>query len=153
MEVTEKLLKEKFDEYNRMYFEGKLKNVKMGFISKSFKRTVGEFEFYIDKDGYFRYASIKVNKGIDWDGEKLRRILLHEMAHLSVTQKYKKNKKHGIAFIKECKRIESQYNVKVWHSWMKYKQINKRNSIIAIPLNVCYNIASYIKFRIIQNFV
>jgi predicted SprT family Zn-dependent metalloprotease len=153
MDVTEKLLKEKFDEYNRMYCEGKLKNVKMGFIRKSFKRTVGEFEFYIDKDGYFRYASIKVNKGIDWDGEKLRRILLHEMAHLSVTQKYKKNKKHGIAFIKECKRIESQYNVKVWHSWMKKGYINKRESIFSLPFILCYHIASIVKFRIIQRII
>ena len=153
MEVTGKLLKEKFDEYNRMYFEGKLKNVKMGFISKSFKRTVGEFEFYIDKDGYFRYASIKVNKGIDWDGEKLRRILLHEMAHFSVTQKYRKNKKHGIAFIKECKRIESQYNVKVWHSWMRKGYIDKRESIFSLPFILCCHIASIVKFRIIQRII
>lgn len=153
MEVTEKLLKEKYDEYNRMYFEGKLKNVKMGFISKSFKRTVGEFEFYIDKDGYFRYASIKVNKGIDWDEEKLRRILLHEMAHFSVTQKYRRNKKHGMAYIKECKRIESQYNVKVWHSWMRKGYIDKRESIFSFPFILCYNIASIVKFRLIQRII
>ena len=153
MEVTKEDLKQKFDEYNRLYFDGKLKPAKMGFISKSFKTIVGQFEFKIDKKRHLKNKSIKINKGIDWDEEKLRRVLLHEMIHLSVTQKYKRSMKHGMAFIKECKRIENQYGVKVLHCWMRKGYINKQESIFTLPFILCRNIASLVKFRIIQRII
>lgn len=153
MKITKEDLKVRFDEYNQLYFDGKLKRAKLGFLSKSFKTIVGIFEFEIDNNRRVKKPSIKVSKRIDWDEEKLRRTLLHEMAHLSVTQKYKKGKKHGIAFIKECKRIESQYNVKVWHSWMRKGYIDKRESIFSLPFILCYHIASIVKFRIIQRII
>ena len=153
MEVTKEDLKQRFDEYNRLYFDGKLKPVKMGFISKSFKTIVGQFEFEIDKNRHLKNKSIKINKGIDWDEEKLRRVLLHEMIHLSVTQKYKRSLKHGIAFIKECKRIESQHNVTAWYCWMRKGYINKRESFFTIPFILCRNMVSLIKFRIIQRII
>ena len=153
MEITMVDLQRRFDEYNRLYFDGKLKRAKMGFLSTSFKTIVGIFEFEIDKNQRVKNPSIKVSKRIDWDEEKLRRTLLHEMAHLSVTQKYKKGKKHGIAFIKECKRIESQYNVKVWHSWMRKGYIDKKQSVLIFPFIICRNIASIVKFRIIQRII
>ena len=153
MEVTKELLGDLFDQYNKLYFDGKLKSVKMGFISKSFKTIVGQFEFEIDKNRHLKNKSIKINKGIDWDEEKLRRVLLHEMIHLFVTQKYKRSMKHGIAFIKECKRIESQYNVKVLHCWMRKGYINKQESIFTLPFILCRNMASLVKFRIIQKII
>ena len=153
MEIAKEDLRLRFDEYNQLYFEGKLKRAKMGFLSKSFKTIVGIFEFEIVQNRRVKNPSIKVSKRINWDEEKLRRVLLHEMAHLSVTQKYRKGKKHGIAFIKECKRIESQYNVKVWHSWMRKGYIDKRESIFSLPFILCYHIASIVKFRIIQRII
>ncbi len=143
----------RLDEYNQLYFEGKLKTVKLGFLSKSFKTIVGIFEFEIDKNRRVKNPSIKVSKRIVGNEEILKRVLLHEMAHLSVTQKYRKGKKHCIAFIKECKRIESQYNVKVWHSWMRKGYIDKRESIFSLPFILCYHIASIVKFRIIQRII
>ena len=92
MKITKDDLKVRFDEYNRMYFDGKLKNAKMGFLSKSFKTIVGIFEFEIDKNRRVKNPSIKVSKRIVGNEEILKRVLLHEMAHLSVTQKYKKAK-------------------------------------------------------------
>lgn len=153
MKITKEELKVCFDEYNQLYFEGKLKRAKMGFLSTSFKTIVGIFEFEIDKNRRVKNPSIKISKRIVGNEEKLKSVLLHEMAHLSVTQKYRKNKKHGIAFIKECKRIESQYNVKVWHSWMRKGYIDKRESIFSIPFILCYHIASMVKFRIIQRII
>ena len=153
MKITKEDLKVRFDEYNQLYFEGKLKRAKMGFLSTSFKTLVGIFEFEIDQNRRVKNPSIKVSKRINWDEEKLRRVLLHEMAHLSVTQKYRKGKKHGIAFIKECKRIESQYNVKVWHSWMRKGYIDKRESNFSLPFILCYHIASIVKFKIIQRII
>ena len=150
MKITKEDLKVRFDEYNRLYFDGKLKNAKMGFLSKSFKTIVGVFEFEIDKNQRVKNTSIKISKRINWDEEKLKSVLLHEMAHLSVTQKYRKSKKHGLAYIKECKRIESQYNVKVWHCWMRKGYIDKRESVFTFPFILCRNIASILKFRIIQ---
>lgn len=150
MKITKEDLKVRFDEYNRMYFDGKLRSAKMGFLSKSFKTIVGVFEFEIDKNQRVKNTSIKVSQRIDWDEEKLKSVLLHEMAHLSVTQKYRKSKKHGLAYIKECKRIESRYNVKVWHCWMRKGYIDKRESVFTYPFILCRNIASIIKFRIIQ---
>ena len=152
-ELTTELLDDLFDQYNRLYFDGKLKSAKMGFISKRFKTIVGQFEFEIDKNRHLKNKSIKINEGIDWDEEKLRRVLLHEMIHLSVTQKYKRGKGHGIAFIKECKRIESQYGVKVLHSWMLKGYIHKRESIFTIPFILCYDLASLVKFRFIQRII
>ena len=153
MEITMVDLQRRFDEYNQLYFEGKLKTVKLGFLSKSFKTIVGIFEFEIDKNRRVKNPSIKVSKRIVGNEEILKRVLLHEMAHLSVTQKYRKGKKHGIAFIKECKRIESQYNVKVWHSWMRKGYIDKRESIFSLPFILCYHIASIVKFRLIQRII
>ena len=150
MKITKEDLKVRFDEYNRMYFDGKLRSAKMGFLSKSFKTIVGVFEFEIDKNQRVKNTSIKISKRINWDEEKLKSVLLHEMAHLSVTQKYRKSKKHGLAYIKECKRIESQYNVKVWHCWMRKGYIDKRESVFTFPFILCRNIASILKFRIIQ---
>lgn len=153
MKITKEDLKVRFDEYNRLYFDGKLKSAKMGFLSKNYKTLVGIFEFEIDKNRRVKDPSIKVSKRIVDNEEKLRRVLLHEMAHLSVTQKYRKGKKHGIAFIKECKRIESRFNVKVWHSWMREGYIDKRESIFSLPFILCYHIASIVKFRIIQRII
>lgn len=153
MEIAKEDLRLRFDEYNQLYFEGKLKRAKMGFLSKSFKTIVGIFEFEIDKNRRVKNPSIKVSKRIVGNEEILKRVLLHEMAHLSVTQKYRKSKKHGIAFIKECKRIESQYNVKVWHSWMRKGYINKRENIFIFPFILCNHIASIVKFRIIQRII
>ena len=150
MKITKEDLKVRFDEHNRMYFDGKLKSAKMDFLSKSFKTIVGIFEFEIDKNRRVKSPSIKISKRIVDDEEKLKSVLLHEMAHFSVTQKYKKNKKHGIAYIKECKRLESQYNVKIWHCWMRKGYIDKRESIFTWPFIFCCNIASIVKFRIIQ---
>ena len=153
MTMTKEDLQLRFDEYNRMYFDGKLKRAKLGFLSKGIKTIVGIFEFEIDKNRRVKNPSIKISKRIDWDEEKLRRTLLHEMAHFSVTQKYRKNKKHGMAYIKECKRIESQYNVKVWHSWMRKGYIDKRENVFTFPFILCRNIASIVKFRIIQRII
>ena len=153
MEIAKEDLRLRFDEYNQLYFEGKLKRAKMGFLSKSFKTIVGVFEFEIDNNRRVKNPSIKISKRIDWDEEKLRRVLLHEMAHLSVTQKYKKGKKHGIAYIKECKRIESKYNVKVWHCWMRKGYIDKRESVFTFPFILCRSIASIVKFRLIQRII
>lgn len=153
MEVTKELLSDLFDQYNRLYFDGRLKRAKMGFISKNFKTIVGQFEFEIDKNRHLKNKSIKINKGIDWDEEKLRRVLLHEMIHLSVTQKYRRSMKHGFAFIKECKRIESQNHVKVLHCWMRKGYINKRDSFFTLLFILCRNMASLVKFRIIQKII
>lgn len=153
MEITKEDLQRRFDEYNELYFDGKLKSAKMGFLSKSYKTIVGIFEFEIDNNRRVKDPSIKISKRIDWDEEKLRRTLLHEMAHFSVTQKYKKNKKHGIAYIKECKRLESQYNVRVWHCWMRKGYVDNKDSIFILPVVLCRNIASIVKFRIIQKII
>ena len=153
MEIAKEDLQLRFDKYNRMYFDGKLKRAKLGFLGKGFKTIVGIFEFEIDNNRRVKNLSIKVSKRIVGNEEKLKSVLLHEMAHLSVTQKYKKGKKHGIAFIKECKRIESQYNVKVWHSWMRKGYINKRENIFSLPFILCYHIVSIVKFRIIQRII
>ena len=153
MKITKEDLKVRFDEYNRLYFDGKLNSAKIGFLSKSFKTIVGTFEFEIDNNRRVKNLSIKISQRIVGDEEKLRRVLLHEMAHLSVTQKYRKGKKHGIAFIKECKRLESQYSVKVWHCWMRKGYIDKRESVFTFPFLFCRNFASIVKFRIIQKII
>ena len=153
MEITKEDLQLRFDEYNRLYFDGKLKSAKMDFLSKSFKTIVGIFEFEIDNNRRVKNPSIKISKRIVEDEDKLKSVLLHEMAHFSVTQKYKNNKKHGIAYIKECKLIESQYNVKVWHCWMRKGYFDDRDSIFILPVVFCRNIASMIKFRIIQKII
>ena len=85
MKITKDILNQKFDEYNRLYFDGELKKVKLGLLSRNFGSIVGMFEFEIDKKGHLKDMSIKINEGIDLDEEKLRRVLLHEMVHLSVT--------------------------------------------------------------------
>ncbi len=153
MDITKEDLQRMFEECNQLSVDGKLKRAKLGFLSKNFKTLVGIFEFEIDKNRRVKNPSIKVSKRIDWDAEKLKSVLLHEMAHFSVTQKYRKNKKHGMAYIKECKRIESQYNVKVWHSWMRKGYIDKPVSIFSLPFILCYHIASIVKFRIIQRII
>ena len=153
MMMTKEDLQLRFDKYNRMYFDGKLKRAKLGFLGKGFKTIVGIFEFEIDKNRRVKNPSIKISKRIVSNEEKLKSVLLHEMAHLSVTQKYKKGKKHGMAFIKECKRLESLYKLKVWHCWMRKGYFDNRDCIFILPLVFCRNIASIVKFKIIQRII
>jgi len=40
MTMTKEDLQRRFDEYNQLYFDGKLKRAKLGFLSKNFKHLL-----------------------------------------------------------------------------------------------------------------
>ena len=78
MEITKELLKQKFEEYNKLYFNNEL--------------PMCRFTYTYMRDVFGRYMTsttpkckkighIWISKSIDLDEEMLRELLVHEMIH------------------------------------------------------------------------
>ena len=81
--MTETYLKNKFKEYNQLYFNGTLKMPKI----KLFKgrSVVGRFVYTEDKKTKrLKSKTIYIASNVDWDEDSLRRVLVHEMIHYYV---------------------------------------------------------------------
>ena len=78
MEITKELLKQKFEEYNKMYFNNELP---MCTFSYNYMRFA--FGLYTIRTRYKerKVGHIRISKSIDLDEEMLRQLLVHEMIH------------------------------------------------------------------------
>ena len=109
------LLREKFDEYNKLYFNDKLGSCQFSYLNKN-------------NSAYGRYSRRKTSSGqetsriwmgrcIAWNEERLQEILLHEMIHMYVeTVKHKHYDGlfgHGWRFRRQCHRLKRWHVVKV----------------------------------------
>ncbi len=113
MDITKKILEEKFKEYNSLYFNNKL--------------TKPKFFFFNDKRNYGRIllgsrngkipTEIWISKILNVNEEILKDTLLHEMIHQYVYERLYGLKyqliTHGIKFRYVCWKLNRKYKIKI----------------------------------------
>ena len=78
MEITKELLKQKFEEYNKLYFNNELAMCRFTYI---YMRDVfGRYTTNITAKGE-KIGHIWISRSIELDEEMLRDLLVHEMIH------------------------------------------------------------------------
>jgi hypothetical protein len=83
MDVTIRLLRDKFKEYNHLYFRDALEMPKFRLIDGF--QDVGMFKCKRDKETHKLYdATIFIAYNVDFDEESFRSVLVHEMIHYYV---------------------------------------------------------------------
>lgn len=78
MEITKELLKQKFEEYNKLYFNNELKMCR--FTYTYMRDMFGRHMTYTTPKGE-KMGHIWISKSIDLDEGMLRELLVHEMIH------------------------------------------------------------------------
>ena len=113
MKITNEILEQKFNEYNNLYFNGKLpKRTKLTVVKGNYTTMSGFFSYEIKSK---RLCSPKfgIVNSVNWTEYTLKGTLLHEMIHLYLTDKYKKDMGHGMEFQKMCKQFKKEYNIQI----------------------------------------
>lgn len=114
MEITVEILKEKFDEYNELYFGGRLGRPDEFRLHKSF-RCFGWFRCNKHSPGSrLRNVIISISKYYDWTEEHLRNVLVHEMLHYKIERSRRIDKNpHGPRFLKLAAEMNEKYGLNV----------------------------------------
>lgn len=114
MILTMEYLKEKFKEYNQLYFEGELRMCNFSIYKTSFE--MGRFTYGHNKSRIW-IAKEPLNIGLkEWTEEELKQTLVHEMIHYYVSDILKVNtifSPHGYHFRKVCRQIWKKHHYKV----------------------------------------
>ena len=111
MKITIELLEEKFEEYNELYFNDKLRKPKFGLL-KSF-RVYGQFSFFV-YDTCISSRKLSISCYYDWEEEQLRNTMVHEMIHYKLAEERKDlNATHGKEFINMAQEMNEKYGLNV----------------------------------------
>lgn len=125
MIATVEIVTEKYDLFNKLYFEGKLHRPKIAVF-----RGTGSL------GGYFpKRRRMEITKGIDFEEDFLDDVILHEMVHQYIYRFYKNEKlaiSHGKTFRREVRRLNKQYNLKIETFTFTYKYLKNQNAIQTI---------------------
>lgn len=112
MIATVEIIKEKFKEYNNLYFDGKLPMPKFD-IMHTYKMS-GYFIFDPVKKGRIRNKKIYITDSFDFTEEMFRNILVHEMIHYYIAyNNIKDNDDHGIEFLKIAEELNKKYGLSI----------------------------------------
>ena len=106
---TKEYLKEKFDEYNELYFGGVLSPCKM-----TLRKDRGTFGNYNTLRG--NIPRISIAQYVYWTEETLKLTLIHEMVHHYVDTVIRPKHfvfPHGHLFRKVCRMLKKKYGLKV----------------------------------------
>ena len=88
MKINKALIKEKFNEYNKLYFNSELPKCEIKI--KSAYRYYGLFECkYHEKYKKATFKTITISDLYDYTDENLKNILVHEMIHYFLIEKKK----------------------------------------------------------------
>lgn len=113
LDITKDLLKEKYDEYNKMYFNGILPKCKFCFILPT---NLGGYSYDKTSNGYQHRIGICKNV-IYWDNAILKEVLIHEMIHLYVQHVnnigWDGVLGHGWHFKKQVRRLRKEFGLKI----------------------------------------
>ena len=114
MEMTIELLEEKYDEYNEMYFDGKLPRPNHFGLLKSFKKY-GEFRCNSHAPGSKLFnVTISISCYYIWDEKHLRDVLCHEMLHYKCERsKNVEEDMHGQMFVKAAEEMNKKYGLNI----------------------------------------
>jgi hypothetical protein len=116
---SKEVLSEKFNEYNSLYFNGDLgKMTKRNFfyIQKN-SHCCGRFMLKPGKNGK-DVCQIWIGKCIEWNEERLREVLVHEMIHMyNTTVEHSKHDGlfgHGRKFRRQCRRLKRDFGLTIY---------------------------------------
>lgn len=114
MEITVEILEEQFEEYNELYFGGRLPWPDEFYLFKSFK-CYGRFYCAKHAPGSkMRNVRIGISKYYDWTEEHLRNIFVHEMLHYKLERSKNAEKKiHGPRFLKAAAELNENYGLNI----------------------------------------
>lgn len=97
LNINKQYLKEKFIEYNQLYFNNLLPKIPIFSIVNT-PNLAGQYcSRWGKKDGILQITrhEIQIDENILWTEETLRSVLVHEMIHYYVETKKKKPKRDG----------------------------------------------------------
>ena len=122
MEITKELLKQKFEEYNKLYFNNE--QPMCTFSYNYMKDAFGRYTTHTKSNGR-KIGHIRISKSIDLDEEMLRELLVHEMIHHYVRiiegVFFDGFFCHGRHFVRQIKRIKKEHGLEIqvfspdWH--------------------------------------
>ena len=102
-----------FNEYNKLYFWGKLGKCEFHYIPKS-QNSAGWYNHRKLKSGKVR-DQIWIGKCVRWTDQVLKEILVHEMIHMYVRTVEGKRMDgllgHGRRFRRHCRRLKRDYGL------------------------------------------
>lgn len=127
MKPTIDYIKRKFDEYNQLCFEGKLKP--LPFKLSNARSFLGQVQCMRDKnpDGTWHYYDFvfRINSKLDLPENVVEDTILHEMIHYWIfSNQMQDTGPHGEIFIKKMKEINVKFNrnLSVVHQATKQEQ-------------------------------
>ena len=85
LDLTSKMLYERFDEYNKKYFGGILPFTSL--VVEPRLNVYGVFSYNTLVPKEKRKYTIRVNGSLGWHEDTLQRLLVHEMVHLYIAHK------------------------------------------------------------------
>lgn len=119
-------LERRFDEYNEMYFEGKLPPCWL--IVKELHGTPAMYE------GSLKKGRIYIASNVYWTDERLKLLLIHEMAHCYVNKVlgYHLFFSHGRTYRKVCRMLRKKYGIGVnlWELSLPHWKGKKKPSFL-----------------------
>lgn len=123
--ITTDDLKQLFDKYNALYFDGKLGKCSFSIMSVN-SRCFGMFTAR-KHNGKVKCRIFIANNTL-WTDGTLMEILIHEMIHMYVTtvkrKKFDGILSHGICFRACCKRLKKNYGLNI-RIHLNYEYIKK----------------------------
>ena len=142
MEITKELLKQKFEEYNNLYFNNELP---MCTFSYNYMRyAFGTYTTHTKSIGQ-KMGHIRISKSIDLDEEMLRELLVHEMIHHYVRTIdgvfFDGFFCHGRHFVRQIKRIKKEHGLEIqvfypdWHFRKEKPNTSRSLKVIAFLRN------------------
>lgn len=114
MIITTDILAERFEEYNKLYFDDELPTPDF-FLLKSYSK-LGMFRFIeIPSRRKIKYVKILISCYYDWTEGQLRSVLVHEMIHYYVERKYFHNgqPQHGELFTNKMNELNEKYDLNI----------------------------------------
>ena len=105
MVLTTSYIENKFNLYNELYFGNSIK-IKPNFVVSHAKTELGLFHYVFNKARTkIITCTIKISDYYDRNEKEYDNTIIHEMIHMYLTIKYKRNMGHGYEFKNECHRI------------------------------------------------
>lgn len=115
IKLTKEDLKSRFDEYNKLYFGGKLGKCEFH-VYKSSISGYGKFNTKKSPKGKITY-SIWITNNCEWTEKTLKETIIHEMIHYYVYAVENVHCDgllgHGKHFRRQCRRIKNNYGIDI----------------------------------------